>query len=84
MLRTKSKMFWHTRASNSKVNSAILPEFELDQDFTPVQIICKFNKDPIKSELAMLQKRSNKAFFVTKGQVTLKSIVRCGPKFELV
>ena len=43
MLWTKLNMgyFWHLKPSNSKVNSLILPEFELVRDFMPVQVICK-------------------------------------------
>ena len=50
MLWKKSNMgyFWHSRASNSKVNSLIVPEFGLVRDFMSVQVICKFHKDPIK------------------------------------
>ena len=32
-------------ASYSKVNSPILPEFELFWDFMHVQVICNFHKD---------------------------------------
>ena len=51
-LRTKSNMFlfWHARASNSKVNKAILPELQPIRDFKPVQVICNFQKDPIKTK----------------------------------
>ena len=46
MLRTKLNMdFLAPMASNSKSNSVILPEFELVQDFMPVQVICNFHKD---------------------------------------
>ena len=47
--------FWHSRASNSKVNTQILPEFELDRDFMHVQVICNFHKDQIKTKQAMFR-----------------------------
>ena len=70
--------FFHSRASNSKVNSLILPEFKPVWDFMPVQVTCKFHKDPIKTKQAMLLTRWNTGFFGTKGQVTPKSIVQSG------
>ena len=52
MLRTQPNMlcfFFHSRASNSRVNSAIWLEFQLVQYFMPVQVTCNFHKDPIKN-----------------------------------
>ena len=48
--------FWHARANNFKVNNVILPEFELVRNFIPVQVICKFHKDPIKTKQTMPDK----------------------------
>ena len=70
------------RASNSKVNIPIWPEFELARDCMPVQIICKSHKDPIKNKKAMLRPRTNMAFFSTQRQVTPKWIVRSGRNSE--
>ena len=54
--KVKYRLFWHSRASNSKVNSVIWPEFELIRDFIlAVLVTCKFDEDPIKSEVAILQ-----------------------------
>ena len=52
MLGTKFNVFCflHSRASNSKVNSLILPEFELVQDFMNAKVICNSHKDIIKSK----------------------------------
>ena len=66
--------FWHSRAGNSKVNSPILPAFNLVQDFMPVQIICNFHKDPMKTKQAMIRTWSNMGVFGTKGQVIPNSI----------
>ena len=60
--------FWHSSASNSKVNSAILPEFKLIRDFMHVKIICNFHKDPIKIKQAMLRTSWNMFFSVLKGK----------------
>ena len=49
------KKFHHSRASNSKANIPIWPKFELRQDFMPVPVTCKFDEDPIKSEVAILR-----------------------------
>ena len=72
-LRTNSILA--CRASNSTV---ILPEFELVRDFMPVQDICNFHKDPMKTKQAMIWTRWNTGFLGTKGQVTPKSIVQSG------
>ena len=44
------KIFHHSRASNSKVNSPIWLKIKILQDFMPVLIICKFDEEPIKNE----------------------------------
>ena len=51
-LRKKSNMFlfWHARESNSKVNKAILPELQPIRELKPVQVICNFQKDLIKTK----------------------------------
>ena len=92
MLWTKSSFFFllvflgfflHSRASNSKVHSAILPEYELIRDFMPVPVICNFHEDPIKTNQAMLGTRLNMGFFGIKGQVTPESMVRSGRNLNL-
>ena len=52
MLETKVEQIltWHARASNSKVNGAILLKFKFIWDFMTVQIICNFHKDLIKTK----------------------------------
>ena len=52
MLQTKKNVgfFWHSRASYSEVNSPIVSEFERLLDFMPVQVMCNFRKDPIKTK----------------------------------
>ena len=62
------------------MNIPIWPEFETVRDFTPVPIICKSRKDPIKTKKVMLQTRSNMVFFGTQGQVTPKRKIQ----FEFV
>ena len=62
------RVFWHSRPIN------FLPEFELVQDFMPVQVICNFHKDPIKTKQAMLWTRSNTGVV----KVTPKSRVLSG------
>ena len=62
-------IFWHKRASKSKVNKPIW--LELIQDFMHVHII-KSHKDLIKIKKAMLRKRSNMGFSGIQVQVTLK------------
>ena len=53
LLRTRLNIFFFFFfARNSKVNKAILPEFELVQDFIPAQVIYNFYKDPIKTKQA--------------------------------
>ena len=42
----------------------------------PVLVICKFDEDPIQIEGTIDRTRSNMGFFSTKGQLTLKRIVR--------
>ena len=43
-------LFQYSRASNSEVDSRILPNFKLVQDFMPIQFICKFNNELIKNK----------------------------------
>ena len=96
MLLTKSNTGYflgHSRASNSKKNSAILPEFK--QDFMPVQVICNFHKDlgqvvcnfhkdPIKTKTAYApDKVEYEGFYSTKGQITPESMFRSGQNSNL-
>ena len=55
--RSKFKygLFRHSRASNSEVNSLIWPEFEVILDFMVILVTCKFDEDPIKSDVALLR-----------------------------
>ena len=45
-------LFRHSWASNSEVNILTWPEFEFIHDFMAVLFTCKFDKDPIKSDVA--------------------------------
>ena len=49
------KNFCRSRASNSKVNGLIWPKIELVWDFMDVLVICKYEEDPIKNEVAIDQ-----------------------------
>ena len=42
------------KVSNSKANIPIWPEIELIRVFKPVLVTCKFHKDPIKNEDAIM------------------------------
>ena len=44
-----------SRASNSEMNGPISPKFEIIRDFIIVLVTCKFNEDPIKSEVAIIR-----------------------------
>ena len=50
MDKFKFGLFQHSRASNSKVDSRILPDFKLVQDFMPVLFICTFHNELIKNK----------------------------------
>ena len=63
---------------NSKADSPIWQEFELVQDFMPVQVIYKFRKVLIKNMQSMLRTWQDIGFIGTQGQVTPKWIVRSG------
>ena len=63
----------YSSASNFKVNSPILPEFKRVRGCMPVQVICKFNKGPIKTKHAMLRIRSNMTLLGIWWQVRLKT-----------
>ena len=63
---------------NSKADSPIWQEFELIQDFMPVQVIYKFRKVLIKNMQAMLRTWQDMGFISTQGQVTPKWIVWSG------
>ena len=47
------KIFRRSRANNSKVNGPIWPEIELIRYFIDVLVTCKFEEDPIKTEVAI-------------------------------
>ena len=44
-----------SRPKNSKANSPIWSEIELARDFIAVLVTCKYDKDPIKNEIAILR-----------------------------
>ena len=71
-------------ASNSNMNSPILPEFELIQDFMPVQVICGFHKDPVKTKQAVLGTRLNMEFFWHKRASNSKVDILIWPEFKFV
>ena len=50
--KVKYRLFRHS--NNSNVNGPIWPEFELIRDFMAVLVTCKFDEDPIKSEVAIV------------------------------
>ena len=70
--------YWHSRASNSEVKSLIWSEFKLIPDFMSVLVICMFEDDSVKSEVAILQTtfspicKSMEKFFILQGGVTPK------------
>ena len=64
---------------NSEANSPNWPEIELVQDGMPVLVTCKFVKDPIKTEVAVV----STTFLQRSRQVTLKSIYRNGQNSNL-
>ena len=65
------------------MNIPIWPDFQLIWDFTSVQIICQFHKDPIKTKQAMLRIKSNMMLFGTQVQVIPKWRVRSGQTLNL-
>ena len=74
-LKVYREKFQHSRASNSKRNSPIWPEFEIVRDFMPVLLTCKLAEDPFKTKGAIM---STTFFSGAQGQVTPKSMDRCG------
>ena len=48
-------MFRRSRANNSEVNRSIKPKIEHFWDLMAVLVTCKFDEDPIKNEVAILQ-----------------------------
>ena len=65
-------LFQLSRASNTEVNSLILPKFELIWEFMAAPVTCKFDEDLIKIEGTIDRTRSNMGFFATQGLVTPK------------
>ena len=68
------KPFRRPSACNFEANSPIWPEVELFQAFMLILIICKFIKDPIKTEGAIV----SNIFSGAQGQITPKSMDECG------
>ena len=50
MDKFKFWLFQHSRPSSSMVDSRILPNFKLVQDFMPAIFICKFDNELIKNK----------------------------------
>ena len=63
---------------NSEINYLFWPVFEFILNFIPVHFICKFQKDPIKTEQVMLTTKSNRCFFSNRGLITLRSMIQSG------
>ena len=61
--------FWHSKTSNTEVNSLIWLKFELIREFMAVLASCKFDEDSIKIEGIIDKTRSNMG---SQGQVTPK------------
>ena len=59
-------------ASNSKTNGLNLPEIELIRDFMTVFVTCKFDKDPIKNEGAILVTTFSPLYVYWKNILSLK------------
>ena len=78
----KQTLFQQSRGYNS--NDPIWPVFELAWDFVHVHLICKFQEHPIKAEWVTLMTKSNRSFFSSQGDITLKINYLIWPVFELV
>ena len=72
-------IFRRSRASNSAVNSPILPEIKISRDCMAVLVTCKYDEDLTKNEVDILRARLNMGVLGTKGQVSPKRIFRSGP-----
>ena len=53
--KVKYCVFRHSRASNTRVNSPIWPEFEFIRDFMAILVTCKFEDDSIKGQGTFLR-----------------------------
>ena len=51
-----------------KLNSVMMPSFQLVEYFIPVLFFCKFHNDGIKITQATLQTKSNMGFLAVKGK----------------
>ena len=52
---TFSESMGHSRAGNYHDNSPNRAKIELVQDFMSVPVICKFDEEPIKNEVAVIR-----------------------------
>ena len=50
-----SKSLWSSRAGNSPAKSQKWAKIEILRDFMPVRVICKFDEDSIKNEVAIVR-----------------------------
>ena len=62
------KAFQHSRVGNSMVISPILQHFKLLQDFMPVLVVCKFEKNLIKTEDIIMETSLWENFSALKGE----------------
>ena len=67
---------------NSKINNPIWPDFELVWGFIHVQLIC-LRKIWSKTDWVMLMTKSDKGFFSSHGDITLRLMIQSGQFFKL-
>ena len=79
MLITVKQAFQQSRECNSKSNDPMWPVFERIRNSIHVQLICKFQVDPIKTERVMSMRisycHSNQDFH----RISMKSFCHCCP-----
>ena len=75
---TLKRFFKHSRADNAAVRGWIWLKFELIRDVMAILVTSKYEKDPIKNEVARVTTTQNIDFSNTQGQITLQSEVRSG------
>ena len=79
--------FWHSKASNSNVNSPIWPQFKLVPYFKAVLVpsslkMIRSKVKTLSSGQHFLHFKSMGKFFVAQRRVTPRWITRSGPKFS--
>ena len=81
--QSQTEVFQQSRECNSKVNDPTWPVFKLIRDSIHVNLICKFQRNQIKTSRVILTTMSHRGFFSNQGNVALRLTTSFGQFLNL-